>query len=309
MLTRAGSAGYLVAVGFVRRVSVIVLVATSIGADAFPQERPAVTAKLESEIAWARATWPEDLKGLRFHSPLAKLLAWAPRRGSTTVYLYANDFACRRATLVHAEREKHDDDDGSEPAPPILLAKINQPASTDDGEQVREVTHVVVGALMSRENGFTTTEARDAGGRWKPWMSGGIWLDSIVYGTLSYADDRVARWDGQPMVMHPVCSGPVEWRACPSGGERPCWRCDEVSVVLTEPRTTWGELVQDHGSRPITCRDQCPPYPESPSIARVNLLDARVEVWRPRKTPIARVPSLYKSRDDCVREHPLGNSR
>jgi hypothetical protein len=49
-------------VGFVRRVGVILLVATSMGADAYPQEQPGVTPKLEGEIAWARATcafeWP-----------------------------------------------------------------------------------------------------------------------------------------------------------------------------------------------------------------------------------------------------------
>src|SRR5690349_2308448 len=109
--------------GIVTRVGVIVLIASSIGADAYAQEPPVVPPKLEGEIAWARATWPEDLKGMRFRSPLAKLLSWAPRRGSTVVYLYTDDFSCRRATLVRAEREEHDDDDGSEPTPPDLAGQ------------------------------------------------------------------------------------------------------------------------------------------------------------------------------------------
>lgn len=295
----------MVAVGLVRRVGVIVLLATEIGTDAYPQEPPEITPNLEGEIAWARATWRDDLKGIRFHSPLAKLLAWVPRHRTATVYLYNDDFACRRAALERAEPAEHDDDDGSEPAPPILLAKINHPASTDDGRQIREVTYVTVGARMSRENGFTTMEARDADGRWKSWMSGGIWLDPIVYGVLSYADDRVARWGGEPIAIYPACAGPVEWLACPAGGERPCTRCDDVSVAVVDlPTTVWGGLVPDHGSRPVTCRAACPYYPESPGIARLNLLHERVDPWRPRKAPIASVPSLYRSRNDCLREHP-----
>jgi len=34
------------------------------------------------------------------------------------------------------------------------------------------------------------------------------------------------------------------------------------------------------------------------------MIDARVDLWRPRKALIARVPSLYRSRDECFREHP-----
>src|SRR3569623_2837226 len=53
----------------------------------------------EKEIAWARARWPDELKGLHLHAPLRKLLAWLPRSGAMSVYLYAGDFACRRDTL------------------------------------------------------------------------------------------------------------------------------------------------------------------------------------------------------------------
>ena len=59
-----------------------------------------------------------------------------------------------------------------------------------------------------------------------------------------------------------------------------------------------------HGNRPVTCQDPCPKYPESPSIKRLRTLSARVSLWSAQKRPLAAVPSLYKSREDCLRDHP-----
>lgn len=73
--------------------------------------------------------------------------------------------------------------------------------------------------------------------------------------------------------------------------------------MVTYPHSMWGH-GHDHGNRPITCHDRCPDYPKSPDLDRLDRLTARVEIWRPRKAPVARVPSLYKFRDDCLREHP-----
>jgi hypothetical protein len=238
---------------------------------------------------------------MHFHSPLAKLLAWGPRRGSNPVYLYTNDFACRRAVLERDE--PHDDEDDADRSSRTLTARIYGPTRLEDGRRVRGVTFVSVGDQLSRESAVTYVEAKDEDGHWHEAQSSDMGFDPIVYGALSSVDDRVARFDGAPMAIHPLCGGPVEWLACPSGGEHPCERCEAVSLMVTEPGAMFGHGF-DAGKRPITCHDRCPPYPESPDIARLYDLERRVPIWRPRKAPLAVVPSLYKSRDECQRDHP-----
>jgi hypothetical protein len=67
---------------------------------------------------------------------------------------------------------------------------------------------------------------------------------------------------------------------------------------------SWGH-GNGYGGRAISCNDRCPTYPESPDLARIQALsDPNIPLWRPQKVPLAAIPSLYKSRADCVREHP-----
>ena len=73
--------------------------------------------------------------------------------------------------------------------------------------------------------------------------------------------------------------------------------------MIVDPRSLVGHSVS-HGNRPVTCHDPCPQYPESPSIQRLRALPARVSLWSAQKQPLAAVPSLYKSREDCLRDHP-----
>jgi len=185
---------------------------------------------LTSEIAWARESWPDDFKGMHFHSPLAQLLYWAPHKGSVPAYLFTDDFACRRVELSRDEPERG----AAVDTPPELSGKINGRPYLRDGHQVRELTIVSIGQELFREDGATHVEGLDARGRWQPEESGGIGVPPIVYGALSYADDRVARFDGEPQVLHAYCSGPTEWLSCPTGGERPCERCQQVSLLFAE---------------------------------------------------------------------------
>ena len=256
---------------------------------------------LEKEIAWALQRWPDELKGVHLHSPLRALLAWVPRGGSTTVYLYTDDFACRRATLSHAEpRDEEADRDDVDPA---LLAKISDRPRMEDGQRVRDVTFVGVGSLLTRGDGFTT-ETQGADGRWEE-IAGGTAYGPTVYGVLSYADGEVARWDGQAQELRPYCDGPVEWLACAAGGERPCERCEQVGLFVMDPEGLAGHS-HDHGGRRATCHEACPTYPESPDAGRVRALRSRVQPWQPRRARPSGVPSLYRSRDACLREHPAG---
>lgn len=267
---------------------------------------------LEKEIAWARASWPDSLRGTHFHSPLQQLLAWLPRGGSMTVYLYTSDFACRRATLLRPRVPASGDGDGGAPARPALIAKINDRPRIEDGQRVREVTFIDADLLMSRPGGTFAMEAQRSDGAWHEVGGGNFGQGGgsegsheRYYGALSYVDDRLARWDGEPMVIRSYCDGPVEWLACPAGGERPCERCERVGLMVTAPDALAGHS-RDHGHRPITCHDACPSYPQSPAIERVSALRWRASTWRPRNARLSLVPSLYKSRDECLLDHPPG---
>jgi hypothetical protein len=265
---------------------------------------PALRYPLEKELAWARASWPDDLKGVHFHSLAGKLLAWIPASGALTVFLYTDELSCRRATLSRAERPRDGDADPDESSSPVgLQARIIGRSRMEDGERVRDVRLVQVGHLLSQEDSAFTIEAQGAGGKWQE-VGGGAGSDApTVYGALSYVDDRVARWDGAPLDIQPYCAGPVEWLACPAGGERPCPRCEQVGLLLLPLDGLGGHSIS-YGTRAVTCHDPCPKYPESPAMARVSSLADRTQPWQPRHTPLSQVPSLYRSRDECRRDHP-----
>jgi hypothetical protein len=59
----------------------------------------------------------------------------------------------------------------------------------------------------------------------------------------------------------------------------------------------------------VTCDEACPRYPDNPSVERLSALSARLSLWRAEKQPLAAVPSLYRSREDCQREHPGSKAR
>jgi hypothetical protein len=261
-------------------------------------EAPEPRYDAEAETAWARATWPDDLKGLHFHVPLAKLLAWAPRKGLSPAYLYTNDFDCRRVELARVAPGD------SEDAPPELVGKMSDPARIEDGRPIREVRLIEIGLTLSRENGTTYVERRDARGTWQAAGGGGIWLEPVSYGGLSYVDDRVVRFDGNAQAIHAYCDGPIDWLACPGGGEHPCDRCDRVALMVIEARANGWSVANNYGGRAIACHDRCPSHPVSANLARIEALNAHTDIWRQQESPLATIPSLYKSRDDCLREHP-----
>jgi hypothetical protein len=261
------------------------LLAVSARADA-PAPAPR---DLAAEIAWARATWPGIFDGLHFHAPLAKLRAWVAR-GPVSVYLFNEDFACTAATLSPSR--------SSGP----MTAKIVGRSYVEDGRTLREVTYVTVDLELSREDG-SAHEAKDEDGQWHLTDSSGYGVPPTIYGSLSSVDENVARWDGRLQIIRPFCDGPYEWLTCAGGGERPCLRCDDVSFMIVNP-TSLGGHHRSHGNRPVTCDDACPRYPENPKIERLSALSANLSLWRAEKQPLAAVPSIYRSRGDCLREHP-----
>jgi len=221
-----------------------------------------------------------------------------------TVFLYTDEHRCRRATLLRADQTGDEGGgDADEPAaPPSLLAKLDDAPRMEDGARVRTVTFVQLGLLMEQESAFNI-EQRGPDGRWREVGGGAGSEGPTVYGALSYVDDRVARWQGEPLDIRPYCSGPVEWLACATGGERPCERCDQVALLLAPLYGLSGHGVS-HGNRPVTCRDACPKYPENPALQRVSDLASSVQPWQPRKAPLSLAPSLYRDRDECRRDHP-----
>ena len=258
-------------------------------------------ANLNGEIAWARTTWTGELRGVHFKSPLASLLAWVPAGRAVQAYIWTEDHACQRVELFR-------DTDGDDEAPPTLRGKTNFSFSTDGGKARRSFNYITVGQLLNSEDCCYASELRGPDGRWHEDSSGGIGLPDTTYGALSYADDHVARFGGEPIVINAICDGPIEWLPCASGGERPCNRCQNISITLTEggPLDGYG---RDFGGRRITCREPCPRYVESATMARLNELLPRVAPWRPRRRPISRIPSLHRSRETCVRDHLSGDRK
>jgi hypothetical protein len=184
----------------------------------------------------------------------------------------------------------------------VLIATIAGPTRVEAGRTVRNVAYVYAGVEMSQDRLTFPVQARDTRGHWK--AAGGIAVGEIPasFGWLSYADDRVARWDATPLTLRIEC--PMEWLACPvTGGGRSCQQCERVSPYLLEFGTEILRSYLDRSLPAATCDDPCPP-PDSPDIARLRRLDQRVDLWRPRRTPLARVSSLYRSLDDCLRDHP-----
>jgi hypothetical protein len=172
---------------------VVVLVGSVVHADEPPKTRH----EIEAEIAWARGTWPNDLKGLHFHAPLAKLLAWAPRKGEVPAFLYTADHACRRLELSRDEPDQPDPE-----APPELIGQINGPVGhkrigSSDGRPTREVWYISIGQTLSHDNGSIYWEAQDENGVWQLAFDGGGWLEPTVYGALTSVDNRVARFAGR----------------------------------------------------------------------------------------------------------------
>jgi hypothetical protein len=74
-----------------------------------------------------------------------------------------------------------------------MAAKIVGRTRVEDGRTVREVTFVTVDFELSLEDG-SATKARDEDGQWRLVSSQGYGIPPTIYGALSSADDRVARW-------------------------------------------------------------------------------------------------------------------
>jgi hypothetical protein len=196
-----------------------------------------------------------------------------------------------------------------------MTARLRGHPWFDQGREGRNIRIISVGDALSLDTGAFPTEVKDARGRWRRVPGPAVGTMPDDYGWLSYADDRVARWDAKPVVLHIVCKGAAEWLPCAGGGERSCQRCDQVMVFFEDVDlnfiSTSGELPRTGMNAPeigvrrvATCRDPCPPHPDSPDIIRLRQLNKRVDLWREGKRPAADVASLYTSRADCLREHP-----
>jgi hypothetical protein len=277
----------------------MVLIAASIAAGARADEPAAAAPRLKGEIAWARATWPDTFKGVRFQVPLATLRGWAPARGSVPAHLFVE----KNCLEVMIERDRWSKNEGDEEEGWALVGKIFGTPTMEKGRETRAFRYIQIGEEMSATPANYSVEVRDAKGRWRPEGSVAAGMEPHSYGWLSYADDRVARWDAEPMRLDITCKGPVEWLDCAGTGGRNCERCDDHYVSLWErdAELLFGERPP---LRPATCQDPCPPPVDSPDIARLRRLSERVDLWRPKRSRIADVASLYLSRDDCLREHP-----
>ncbi len=264
-----------------------------------PEDGPEPSYDLKGEIAWARATWPDEMKGLRFKTPVAKLFRWVTPGRSIVAYVHTGEDACKRVEVSYYV----DDETGESSEPPILNGKLNFKGEVENGKKLRAFDLLWIGERLEKSDDWQN-EVQDEHGRWRPNSSGGYGLEGTMYGVLSYVDDRIALFGGDPVEIHEYCLGPFDWLPCASGGERPCDRCEQMSVTLTGEHATFGYRHVPHDGRPITCDERCPTYPESPLLRRLQELRGHVRAWRPSAIPRAAIPSLYRFREDCLREHP-----
>jgi hypothetical protein len=247
---------------------------------------------LEAEIAWARSTWPSEFEGAHFHSPLAKLLAWVQLGRTVEAYAYGRDLACSRVELTRDAE-----------SPGVLVGKTGFRIQRENGKKIRSFHYLSLSKVFVNEVCCTEDQEWGTDNKWHTSMSGGIEIQGVTYGILSCVDDRVARFNGLPLFIEHICNGPYEWLPCANGGERPCNRCEDIGVMLVEGGPLYGGTGPYFGGRVITCKDPCPNYPESKIVARLTELKHHVSIWRSRGTSIATTPSLYKSFEECRREH------
>jgi hypothetical protein len=254
------------------------------------------------ESAWARSIAGAALQGIRLQSPVAKLLAWIPRRGQVIdTYLFTPGDPCRRVALQRRA-------DPSDPtATDRLSGTLYRPTEPSEGKPVRSTVGVAVGDELeiAGEGGF---EVRDADGSWHAEEVGTIGRDDDELGALSFADDRVARFDGEPITIDIICLGPIDRLSCASGGEQLCNRCQRLRLEVQERLVYTVDPHARPRSEPgldnrSSCRVPCPETRPSGKYARLAAWLDHVSAWEPRHTPRDQTPSLYRHRADCVREH------
>jgi hypothetical protein len=248
---------------------------------------------LAAEIAWARAQWPDELRGVRFQIPLARLLDWVPPGRIITAFVHSPSHACLPVELSRARDA-------------LLEARIVTRRWVEGGRQRRQLTVAWVGAEFNWEDSDDEIEVRAPDGTWRMESSSGYGTMTDL-GALSSVEGGVARFDGYALRLSPYCDGPVEWLPCTAGGEHPCERCDAVGLMVTAPVSLGGR--SRHHDRPVACHEACPRYPESPDLSRLNRLARRVSVWRPDSDARSQNAALYRSRDACLRDHPPASAR
>lgn len=254
---------------------------------------------LEREIAWARSRWPDDLQGVRFRAATAKLVNWVPPRGAIEVWAFSPAHACTPIEL----RRPADSTRVSPSGAAWLVGKEIVGHDFRQGREIRAYREFTIGFVFSSGDDEIRTEAQDASGKWQLAESSGTGAESASYGALSDVDAEVARFGGEPLALHPMCAGPIEWLKCPSGGERPCDRCRRIALIpagVADYFSDGGLLSRD---RLTTCQEPCPTRPENPALARLRQLEERANIWRPQRQSDAAIPSLHRTLAGCMEAH------
>jgi hypothetical protein len=246
----------------------------------------------EGESAWVRSRWPVPFAGVHLESPVAKLLEWVPEDGTVRAYTNASAGRCRVVELSRSKLQPKT----------VLKGKTEFRYWTEQGRRFRTFELLKIHRVLARKVCCSGEEEFGPDGSWHTSGGGTIGIADEILGALSYVDDRVARFDGEPVFINPVCHGPYEWLPCESGGERPCNLCERLDVSLTE-RAELNGYGTSFGDRPITCHEACPLPPRHPDAARLVEFTAHVTAWRPRRRSDAAPLSLYRSLKDCLREN------
>ena len=254
---------------------------------------------VERESASARSRWASDLKGVRFGTPVKKLLAWVPAGTSIDAWAFSPSHRCD-----HVDLRRISGTPLATYGDQLLVGESIVDSGVRQGREFRAWKAFAFGDLFSEGGEALRGEERGADGTWHPaGESGTIGEENATYGVLSYVDAIVARFGGTHLSLYAECVGPVEWLECNSGGERPCVGCKSLSVTAVEANAHYEGLGFNWGHRRPTCHDACPPRPPNPAMERLYELQSHVTVWQPTGETLADTPSLHRTLADCMHTH------
>jgi hypothetical protein len=254
---------------------------------------------VKREIAWARSVWQADLKNVQFQSPTTRLLDWAPPGGSVKVWLLSENYRCTEIELHRVALATPTSAGDTE----VLIGK-HFVADANLGATSRTYTVVSLGFLFAETDDYCREDIASG----TPLGCGGMGREGQSLGALSDIDGESARFAGEPISLDPECAGPVKWLKCESGGKRPCVACQKVALNPIEmDDSSYGDYrggwITDSDRRRATCSEACPDPSPGPTLTRIEELERRTHVWRPRTVPAAEVPTVHRTLAGCMGAH------
>jgi hypothetical protein len=263
----------------------------------------------KAELAWAGGEWPDELEGVALAFPSRRLLSWVPKGQTLKATIFSEHYDSAPVGLSRCEGKGCG----------YLVGRVVREQRIHGSRVEREIYEIALDDRISDEHDCAMLEWKDRRGQWHEDSSGwGCSGHHPPEPVLSFIDNSKAIYAGEPLVLHGVCAGPKGWRPCARGGERRCDTCKAVGLDIevggADPVLTIEAEERVDGLHQ-RCDEACP-VSTNPSIERLRILGEHVRhrgadvtsagglpsLWRPSQD--ADPAGVYKSKQDCRREHP-----